>query len=407
MSGQGSVAEALGIHVPDKLDPNSPVLIVEDQQDMRMICVHHLQKRQFNNVIQAADGLEAIEKLGTLSDMNLYPMVIVCSADLPNMSGIDFVEEIQARTDLNRCAVMMSVANVTKEKILRCVESGVDEIIAKPFTLADVLPKVDSAFRKFNNLKNPELVYEFAKNKLREGDVATAEKVYKLLTKTAEGSARPYVGLARVAAKQDNFAEAYKNLEEAIKQNPHFVHAYNCQGDLYAQDKKWDKSLAAYHKSVELSPLNPLRYISVAKVLMELERYQEIVDVLDIAKKHEVEFPSLFHYYSQAFFHLKNYPKAVRYIGLALNQDPDNLDYLNQQAIALKSEGNLDEAMKSYNKIIKLEPDNIRALYNKAILLKDRGKVPEAIKTLQRLLDKHPDFEKAQKKIDEIKKGAA
>ena len=393
----------LGIKIPEKLDPQNQVLIIESQQDMRMICVHHLQKRQFHNILQASNGLEAIEMLEELAKEGKHCNLIVCSQELPSMTGIDFVEEVQARLSLNRCAITMSLANVTKEKILRCVESGIDEIIAKPFTLGDIIPKLTSSFKKFNNPKNPELVYEFAKAKVRDGDLDLAEKIYKVLCSASGTSARPYVGLANIALKRDQPAQGFQYLQTAEEKNPNYVHTFVLRGELYSKQQKWEEALECYQKSIELSPLNPIRYIQVATILLELKRYQDIIETLNIAKKHEIDFPHLYHYYSQAYFFLKEYKHAVRYVGMALKHDPTNLDYLNQQAIAMKSQGDHEGAMKSYNLIIKQDPDNVKSLYNKAILLKDIGRVPDAIKVLERLAEKKPDFQQGIKKLEELR----
>ena len=49
-----SIGEIFGLNHPVDIDQNKPVLVVEDQQNMRLIIAHHLQKLQFKNVIQAA-----------------------------------------------------------------------------------------------------------------------------------------------------------------------------------------------------------------------------------------------------------------------------------------------------------------------------------------------------------------
>ena len=52
-----SIAEIFDISCPAELDINRPVLVVEDQQDMRLIIVHHLQKLQFKKVLQSSNSM--------------------------------------------------------------------------------------------------------------------------------------------------------------------------------------------------------------------------------------------------------------------------------------------------------------------------------------------------------------
>ena len=85
---------------------------------------------------------------------------------------------------------------------------------------------------------------------------------------------------------------------------------------------------------------------------------------------------------SQGYYKIKDYKKAIKHIRSALNQEPENVAYLNQLGVSLKEINMFDDALKAYNSVIKLEPDNRAALYNKAVLLKAKGSMPEAIKLL-------------------------
>ena len=42
---------------------NAPILVVEDQTDLRLIVVHQLRKMTYSNVVQATNGYEAIERM--------------------------------------------------------------------------------------------------------------------------------------------------------------------------------------------------------------------------------------------------------------------------------------------------------------------------------------------------------
>src|SRR4029078_12209243 len=106
--------------------------------------------------------------------------------------------------------------------------------------------------------------------------------------------------------------------------------------------------------------------------------FREAIDILEVALKHKLEFPDLFHLLSQAKFALKEYKDAGKYVRHALGADPENVSYLNQLGICLKETGELDEAVKAYNQAIKNDPNNVEALYNKAILIFGKGDKDEA-----------------------------
>jgi tetratricopeptide (TPR) repeat protein len=127
------------------------------------------------------------------------------------------------------------------------------------------------------------------------------------------------------------------------------------------------------------------------------------VTLLEKAVKLGLDFKELYHYLSQAYFAVKDYGKALKYVKSALQMDPENLMYLNQMGICYKNQGMFDEATKVYNQIIKLDQDNIPALYNKALLCEAKNETADAVKLLERAIKKDPSFTPAKIKLKEIK----
>lgn len=392
-------SKIFNIQVPAKMDQEKPILVVEDQQDLRLIIVHQLKKLQFTKILQASNGFDALEIMQETSGIN----GVVCDLDMPVMGGMDLLAELRERSDVDRPPFCLSMDNVSKERLMLAIENGVDEVLVKPFTLSDIYPKVHMSWKKFHNPKNPEKVYEMAKLALRTKDFDRAEKIYKLLSESAKESARPLVGLARVATGQNDFGKALDYLNAAEARNKSYVHTFVERGVIMAQMQMYDDAFKAFDQAIELSPLNPIRYKQAAEVLFSRNRYQEAVILLEKAVKHGLEFRQLFHYLSQACFATKEYVKALKYVRSALAAEPENLTYLNQLGICLKQQNQFDEANKVYNQIIKRDPDNLAALYNKAMLCEAKSEPGEAIKLLERALKKDPNFLVARAMLDEFK----
>jgi tetratricopeptide (TPR) repeat protein len=401
MSDGNSVdfSKLFNIQSPAKLDQEQPVLVVEDQQDMRLIIAHQLKKLQFSKVLQASNGYDALEIMQTTPQIS----AVICDFEMPVMGGVDLLTELRERVDIDRPPFCISMDRVSKERIMLAVESGADEILVKPFTLADIFPKVQMSWKKFHNPKNPEKVYELAKVALRNKNLDAAEKVYKLLADSADTSARPLVGLARVALGRNDVGKALEYLTLAEQRNKLYVHVFSERGLVYLKMKQFEDALKCFEAAIELSPLNAIRYKSAADVLFLRERYQEAVTLLEKAVKLGLEFKELYHYLSQGYFALKDFAKASRFIKSALALDPENLMYLNQLGICYKQQNMFDDANKVYNQIIKLDQDNVPALYNKAMLCEAKKDIPEAIKLLERAIKKDPEFALAISKLSELK----
>ena len=165
---------------------------MEGQQDLRLIVAHHLQKLGYQKIIQVANGMEALEQI---SANNGRISVMIAAMDNDIMGGIDLLNEIRENPQYERGPFAISMSSPGKEKIMLATESGVDEILVKPFTLKDIIPKLNMAFKVFHNPLNPEKVYELAKGAFREEKFDLAAKVYQRLADATTNSARPFVGL--------------------------------------------------------------------------------------------------------------------------------------------------------------------------------------------------------------------
>ena len=129
----------------------------------------------------------------------------------------------------------------------------------------------------------------------------------------------------------------------------------------------------------------------------------------------------------EAHFQLGRYRDAARYLGLALEHQPQNLRFLNRLATALSSDGQLDAALARFDALLQanpkfeearnnrgftrlrmgdlagaeadfhaalaLDPDAEQALANLASLLYNTDRVAEAAPYMRRLLRLRPDHE--------------
>ena len=399
MSTEVDFSKLFSIPIPTKQDPSLPILIVDDQSDIRLIIGHHLTKLSFSKVLQASSAYEAVTILKNTPNCAM----VLCDSSLPQMSAVDLLNEMKERVDLNRIPFCVMLDGASREKLMHAVEHGVDEILAKPFTLQDLTVKMTSCFKNFHNTKNPEKVYEMAKTHLREKQYEKSVEVYTALHDASPNSVRPLLGLARVAMLKGKVDEAIALVKQAEDINPKYVPTFVVKGELQLIKKDMQGAVESYKTAIQLSPLNPIRYKSAADMLFKMQRYTEASEILEIAYKNQVQFPELNHYLSQAYFMVKDYPKALKLIKTAVISEPDNITYLNQLGICLKETSQYDEASKIYNQIIKLDPENKSALYNKAILLFAKGDKEESIKLLDRVVKKHPDFAQAAAKLKEYR----
>jgi len=101
------------------------ILIVDDSRMFRRRIRKALEDAG-HHVIEAGDGLEALEKLtGTL------PALIICDLNMPRMNGLEFLEELQRRSDLD-IPIIMLTAEVQPSTINQAKRLGAKGWLVKP-----------------------------------------------------------------------------------------------------------------------------------------------------------------------------------------------------------------------------------------------------------------------------------
>ena len=112
-------------------DKELKFLVVDDFSTMRRIVRNLLKELGFNNVEEAEDGVDALNKLQAggfgfvISDWNM-----------PNMDGLELLKTIRADAGMASMPVLMVTAEAKKENIIAAAQAGASGYVVKPFTAA-------------------------------------------------------------------------------------------------------------------------------------------------------------------------------------------------------------------------------------------------------------------------------
>ena len=112
------------------------VLLVEDSPTMRRIILNSLVRIGFNNVIEAENGADALEKLKEQKTVDL----ILTDWNMPEMNGEEFVRNLRSNASYKNIPVLMITTRGMKDDVLTAIKLGVNGYIVKPFT-PDMLQK--------------------------------------------------------------------------------------------------------------------------------------------------------------------------------------------------------------------------------------------------------------------------
>lgn len=126
------------------VDKDMPILIVDDYKTMLRIVRNLLKQLGFENVDEALDGNEALEKLKT-STYNL----VISDWNMEPMNGLDLLRQIRTLEDYKNLPFIMVTAESKTESVMAAKDAGVSNYIVKPFNAATLKSKLQSVLGDF------------------------------------------------------------------------------------------------------------------------------------------------------------------------------------------------------------------------------------------------------------------
>ncbi len=112
------------------------ILVVDDSETVRQVLQLTLGNAGFD-VVEAEDGLEALDKLARTSvDM------IITDLNMPNMDGLDLIKKIREDGAYRFTPIVMLTTESAEKKKLAGREAGASGWIVKPFKPEQLLKVV-------------------------------------------------------------------------------------------------------------------------------------------------------------------------------------------------------------------------------------------------------------------------
>lgn len=119
------------------------IIVAEDDSKIQIVIKGALEKEGYE-VLTAKDGIEAIKLLQENPDV----VAIVTDIAMPRMTGLELVEEVRKNGPNPNIPILMLSAHHTKENILKAKEVGINEFLIKPFSLKDLVLRVNRMLGK-------------------------------------------------------------------------------------------------------------------------------------------------------------------------------------------------------------------------------------------------------------------
>jgi two-component system, response regulator PdtaR len=124
------------------------VLIAEDEALIRLDLAEMLKEEGYEVVGEAGDGQEAVE----LAD-SLKPDLVIMDVKMPRRDGIDAASEIASK---RIAPIVVLTAFSQRELVERARDAGAMAYLVKPFSATDLVPAIEVAVSRFNELMELE-----------------------------------------------------------------------------------------------------------------------------------------------------------------------------------------------------------------------------------------------------------
>lgn len=113
------------------------IFIVEDDQDIAEVLRFNLEQKGYK-IEWDVSGERAYEKI-----IKKIPDLLILDISLPGISGIEICRYLKSNPKTKKMPIMMLTARIEQKDRYEGIVAGADDYITKPFTLKDVLKRVD------------------------------------------------------------------------------------------------------------------------------------------------------------------------------------------------------------------------------------------------------------------------
>ncbi len=127
------------------VDMAMPILVVDDYKTMIRIIRNLLKQLGFNNVDEAADGQEALQKMQAGAKFGL----VISDWNMEPMTGFELLKEVRGDDKLKGTPFIMITAESKTENVIAAKRAGVNNYIVKPFNAATLKAKMSSVIGDF------------------------------------------------------------------------------------------------------------------------------------------------------------------------------------------------------------------------------------------------------------------
>ncbi len=119
-------------------------LVVDDSPTMRRIVINALKTFGHTDVVEAGDGVEALDQLKKEGNIEF----VVTDWNMPNMTGLELTQAIRGSGEFATLPILMVTTRGLKQDIVDALKARVNNYVVKPFTPQVLKEKIEAILNK-------------------------------------------------------------------------------------------------------------------------------------------------------------------------------------------------------------------------------------------------------------------
>ncbi|HRE81559.1 MAG TPA: response regulator transcription factor [Opitutaceae bacterium] len=134
----------------NEVKPNR-ILIVDDESDVTDLVSYHLKAKGF--LVEALN-----DPNGSIGMARSFlPDLVILDVMMPDLNGIQICRMLRADPQLKKVPVIFLTAKAEENDRVQGLETGADDYISKPFSVKELVLRVQSILRRLGENKVPEV----------------------------------------------------------------------------------------------------------------------------------------------------------------------------------------------------------------------------------------------------------
>lgn len=159
----------------------------------------------------------------------------------------------------------------------------------------------------------------------------------------------------------NNPEQAIKVYNRSLELDPENFIVYNNRGNAYSDLHNFGQALEDYNQAIQLNPEYALAYNNRGNLYHELSEFKLALTDFDLAIKLEPNNAKYYRRRGNLYYSFGKIKNAILNFNLSLDNDPNDTGSLYSLVLALRTEGEFEEAIEVCLRIVKLAPEDYSA----------------------------------------------